>query len=157
MKILATAKLIKGRVKEHSRQLRSGAISTVKEHDRNRHWAPKLTVHNVGGRTMNEHEHDAVMTKRKPTAAEYLHGREHTIDGIHGHFMLVPGHKAKYPYEHMTKPRLHHEPSTIGRGSSSYRKIKKELGDHWSTDMTDSENLDSIAGEHGYHKHYGKG
>jgi hypothetical protein len=59
---------------------------------------------------------------------EFLHGREYTHDGIRGVFE----HVGEYPYE-----KLYHNPIARGRRTPQYKAIKAQLGDDWSTDMTD--------------------
>jgi hypothetical protein len=80
---------------------------------------------------------------------EYLHGRPYTLDGISGQFEYR-SHQAIYPYPRMVA-RLWHTPDAAGRDTEEYRKLRRQLGDDWSTDLTDSiERFCAIALELGY-------
>ena len=66
---------------------------------------------------------------------DFLDGRAYTLDGVHGKFE-VSKREALYPYHH-TAYSLYHRPSTKGKKSATYRKIKRDLGDDWDSDLSD--------------------
>jgi hypothetical protein len=51
--------------------------------------------------------------------------------------VFIEHRKAIYPYEHEYL-KVWAEPTKKGRNTEAYRKIKADLGDDWSTDITDS-------------------
>jgi hypothetical protein len=78
----------------------------------------------------------------------FLHGKSYVLDGIRGVFHYETC-KARVPYERIVH-KLSHEPDASGRRTKQYREIKRQLGDDWSTDLTDGERLCDIAVELGY-------
>lgn len=140
-----------------NRLIKEERARKVKPHDPSRHWSPDIETVHHNGRTVSDVEYDALHAGKTPTIGEYLHGREYTLDGVHGHFILQPGgHMTIYPTKGKAKHRLFHEASTKGRHSEAYQKVKRYLGDHWSTDMDEHEDLGGIAHELGYSDHYPK-
>jgi hypothetical protein len=70
-------------------------------------------------------------------AFEYLNGRTVTHDGIEG-VLRYSKRNAIYPYAH-TIHQLIHEPTEAAKETSAYQYIRRQLGDDWDTDLTDSE------------------
>ena len=80
---------------------------------------------------------------------EFLDGKSYTLNGISGVFAHET-HRAIFPYPH-TVERLNHEPDEEGRCSEAYRETRSELGDDWSTDLTNAiETYCEIALKMGY-------
>ena len=49
--------------------------------------------------------------------------------------VVIERYRAIYPYEHMVT-KVIAEPTVKGKKSAVYQEFKRELGDDWSTDMT---------------------
>lgn len=75
---------------------------------------------------------------------DFLDGRTVTRKGIQGRFK-VQVVTAKYPYPR-TLTSLIWEPTAKGRATAAYQKVKRELGDDWTSDLTqDPEEFCAIA------------
>jgi len=70
------------------------------------------------------------------TIFEFLDGRTVTLDGVHGE-LRYESYRAVYPYEHV-RHTLVHKPSEKGQRSKAYLSQRRELGDDWQTDLTNS-------------------
>lgn len=79
---------------------------------------------------MTEHASVAHISYDFNQALESLNGREYVHRGIHG--VLHYGGRRFYE-------RLTHDPSSIGKETEAYAVTRRELGDDWSTDLTDCE------------------
>lgn len=79
---------------------------------------------------------------------EFLDGRRYKLDGIAGTFRAT-SFEAGYPYRH-TVYSISHVPSAAGKKTEAYLKIRRELHDDWSTDLTDSDRLFEIAVKLGF-------
>lgn len=76
----------------------------------------------------------------------FLDGREYVLDGVHGRFAYEPGRPGR-PWE----DRLWHRPSARGRRSTAYLTIRRQLRDHWDSDLTEAlERWCAIAHELGF-------
>ena len=64
----------------------------------------------------------------------FLNGKAFTLDGVHGTFK----HSCYVDRHGLTVNRLDHNPSAAGKRSEAYRKVRQQLRDDWSTDLTDS-------------------
>lgn len=69
-------------------------------------------------------------------ALDHIDGREYVLDGIHG--------VIKVDQSRAFETRIWHEPSDEGRNTRAYRDMKRQLGDHWSSDLSQSERLADI-------------
>lgn len=80
---------------------------------------------------------------------EFLDAKHYILDGVSGVFH----HRiwtARYPYLHK-REELAHEADDEGLCSEAYRKTKRELGDDWSSDLTNAIDLYcDIAAKLGY-------
>lgn len=70
-------------------------------------------------------------------ALEVIDGKRYTLDGIEG---VIRVDRSRRFYT-----RVNHDPTAKGKKTAAYLKIKKQLGDDWSTDLSDSERLADIA------------
>lgn len=78
---------------------------------------------------------------------EFLNGKIYSYNGLDGIFQ----HKKYKTKHHGTIERLYHEKTEKAKESPEYLKIKYELGDDWSSDLTnDIETVCNIALELGY-------
>ena len=59
----------------------------------------------------------------------FLDGKEYVLDGVHGTFE----HTGTWPRE-----QLYHNPSSRGKRTAKYQKIKRLLGDDHCTNLTAS-------------------
>lgn len=73
-----------------------------------------------------------------------LDGKTCTLDGVHGHIRVERRKRGSY-YGGGVETHITHEPSARGKRSEAYRKLRREMGDDWSTDLTNVENIDEIA------------
>jgi hypothetical protein len=79
----------------------------------------------------------------------FLDGRTYTLHGISGVFKHEV-RQVRYPCAR-TEERLTFHPDEEGQGTKQYRIVRRELGDNWSTDLTDAiETYCDIATELGY-------
>lgn len=126
--------LHKSHVKAYSRRSKSGASSYVSEYER-----------------------DAIAEGRKPSMGEFLHGREETIDGVHGHWKHTPAKVSKHhPLygENWKEPeKIEHVPSAKGKQSKEYQAIRSKLGDDFVTEPS-GERIVDAAVKHGYEQKY---
>lgn len=74
-------------------------------------------------------------------ALDFIHGKEYTLDGVHGTLAVEDGRFGR---------RVWHRASEIGRESPEYRAIRRKLGDHYSSDLTESERVGEIMLELGF-------
>jgi hypothetical protein len=65
---------------------------------------------------------------------EFLHGKTYRLHGVSGTFCHKVG-RAIYPYRR-TVEDLYHEPDANGRRTKYYRDRRADLGDDWSTCLT---------------------
>lgn len=80
---------------------------------------------------------------------EFLEGRLYVLDGIEGRFEVTTVY-ATYPYPR-TIHGMQHVPTAKGRKTEKYQEVKRELRDHWDTDLSDNiERVTEIAHELGY-------
>ena len=63
-------------------------------------------------------------------------GIKRVIDGVEEK-IVVECYLAKYPYERIVK-KVIGEPTKKGKRSPEYIKIRRELGDHWDSDISDT-------------------
>jgi hypothetical protein len=78
----------------------------------------------------------------------FLNGRRYVMDGIAG-VIRFKSYKAIYPYDRVVHS-VWHEAAGEGKDSPRYQETKRELGDDWVTDLTDSDRLFEIAAELGF-------
>jgi len=78
---------------------------------------------------------------------EWMNGKAHTLNGVHG-IIRYSSYTASYPYPHSVQS-ITHNASAKGKRSKAYKDIKRALGDDYTTDLTQSENLCDIAGAMG--------
>lgn len=67
-----------------------------------------------------------------------IDGREYILDGIHGTIQVD-----LHPYN----TRVMHEPSKLGKETEAYQATRRVLRDEWSTDLSQSERVVTIAYE----------
>ena len=67
----------------------------------------------------------------------FVHGKEFTLDGVHGVIKVVPGYFGAIEVEH--------HPSAEGRESNEYLQKKAEYHDHYMTQFTDFQDVLDIA------------
>lgn len=75
----------------------------------------------------------------------FLDGKAYTLDGIHGTFRQDVWVGLDRVSEY-----LRHVPSAQGKRSKAYQDTKRQLGDDWSTDLTNGLRYVDIAIELGY-------
>lgn len=73
-------------------------------------------------------------------ARETINGMPYTLDGIHGRIKVETWGG---------RTTISHEPSPQGKRTDAYQKMRAQLRDDWSTDLTWSERLGSIMYELG--------
>ena len=74
---------------------------------------------------------------------EKIDGQTYNLDGISGTLRYTES-VAKYPYKH-TVQRLDHVPDSTGKRTAAYQERKRQLGDDWISDLTQSDRLVEIA------------
>ncbi len=80
---------------------------------------------------------------------EFLNGKTYKLDGVSGTFRHKVS-QARYPYPR-TVEDLYHDKDAAGRRTKRYQDIKRELGDDYSTCLTNSiDEYCEIAHELGY-------
>jgi hypothetical protein len=73
-------------------------------------------------------------------AYDAINGKAYTLDGIHGHIKV----------EHFAgRLSISHNPSKKGKETDAYQKMRAQLRDDWSSDLTNSERLGTIMWELG--------
>lgn len=70
-------------------------------------------------------------------ALDVIDGKRHTLDGIEG--------VIRVDRSRQFDTRVDHHPTAKGKKTAAYLKIKRQLGDDWSTDLSSSERLADIA------------
>ncbi len=69
-------------------------------------------------------------------ALDHINGQAYVLDGIDGVI------KVDYTRKHDT--RISHEATKRGRATQAYQETKRQLGDDWSSDLTNSERVVDI-------------
>lgn len=70
-------------------------------------------------------------------ALDVIDGKRYTLDGIEG--VIHVDRSRRFD------TRVDHHPTAKGKKTEAYLKIKRQLGDDWSTDLSSSERLADIA------------
>lgn len=66
---------------------------------------------------------------------EFLHGKEFTYDGIHGHFEWTI---RRNRYLNRYEEDLYFNPSPEGKRTKEYQKMRESLGDDWGICLTNA-------------------
>lgn len=72
-----------------------------------------------------------------------INGKSCTLHGVHGHIKVERRKRGSY-YGGGYETKIYHEPSARGKRSEAYRKLRHEMGDDWSTDLTQVEDIAEI-------------
>ena len=70
-------------------------------------------------------------------AVSRIDGKRYKLDDVDGTLHVYPSRRGYMP-------SVYHEASKIGRRSKAYRTIRRELGDDYDSDITQSERLVDI-------------